>query len=139
MSIVERECDLSCQLYRYFDRESSLSLELIVKRLPSYMRHGVPQLPTGLAGVEHGYDMRMLETRGKVDLTQEALGPQGVQLGTHDLQGDTTIVSEVVCEIDRCHTALSELALETVAIRQGGLEIVRGAGQSQRSWVGLRS
>ena len=54
------------------------------------------------------------------------------RLPAHDLDGDLAIVSEVVCEIDRRHSARAELALDAVAIGQRSLEGIRyGRGQAK--------
>jgi hypothetical protein len=50
-----------------------------------------------------------------------------------DLQGDRTAVPEIAGEIDRGHAATAELALEHVAVGQGGLEPFEGLGQRDLS------
>jgi hypothetical protein len=55
------------------------------------------------------------------------------QLRMEDLQGDGTIVPEVAGQIDCGHAATAELALEQVAVGQGGLEPFEGQGQRDLS------
>ena len=43
----------------------------------------------------------------------------GAQLGMQDLDGDLAVVLQVFGEVDGGHAALTELALETVAVGQG--------------------
>jgi hypothetical protein len=73
--------------------------------------------------------VRMRELGGGLDLAQEAVGAQrNRQLGTEDLDGDRPVMLEIAGEIDRGHPALAQLALDGVAVRQGGRqagEIVR--------------
>ena len=65
----------------------------------------------------------MLQVGGDLDLGEEPLGAEhGGELGLEDLDGDLAVVLEVVGEIDRRHAALAELALDAVAVGQGGLE-----------------
>jgi hypothetical protein len=45
------------------------------------------------------------------------------------LQRHRSVVPEVVREIDRSHATTAELALERVAVGQGGLEAFQGLGQ----------
>ena len=54
---------------------------------------------------------------------EKALGAETCgKLGVENLQRDRAVVPEVVGEIDRGHSAAAELALEHVAVGQGGLE-----------------
>ena len=57
-------------------------------------------------------------------------GPSdGGELGAQDLEGDRPIVPEVAGEIDGGHAAASELALEAIAVGQGGREELGHLGQ----------
>ena len=79
-------------------------------------------------------DVRVVEPGGEPDLPDEPLGAQRVrQLGMEDLQGDGAVVPEIAGEIDRGHAATAELALEHVAVGQGGLEPFEGLGQRDLS------
>jgi hypothetical protein len=72
----------------------------------------------------------MLQAGGDPDLQEEPLGSeQGGELGAQDLESDGPIVPEVVGEVDRGHAAASELALDAIAIGQGGREEVGCVGQ----------
>ena len=58
----------------------------------------------------------MLQVRRRLELGKEALAPaHGSQLGLEDLEGDLTLVLEVVGQIDRGHAALTELTLDFLA------------------------
>ena len=69
---------------------------------------------------------------GGSDLAQEPLGADHRgQLGLELLDGDLPVVAEIVREVDRCHAAGPELALEAVATGEGGREPGRGACSSR--------
>ena len=72
----------------------------------------------------------MLQASGDPDLPEESLrAERGGELGAQDLERDGPIVPEVVGEIDGGHAAASELALDAIAIGQGGREEVGRLGQ----------
>jgi len=75
----------------------------------------------------------MPEPGGDPDLLEEPLrAERGGELGAQDLEGDGTIVAEIVCQVDRGHAAASELALDAVAIGQGGRPGLRGVRERGR-------
>ena len=72
----------------------------------------------------------MLQAGGDPDLLEESLrSERGGELGAQDLERDGPIVPEVAGEIDGGHAAASELALDAIAIGQGGREEVGRLGQ----------
>ena len=54
----------------------------------------------------------------------------GGEFGVEDLDGDLAVVLEVVGEVDGGHAALAELALEAVAVGEGGGEAGDGIGHA---------
>jgi hypothetical protein len=65
--------------------------------------------------VDEGQDVGVLQLCGDPDLAQEPLGAEGRgQFGVQDLEGDGTIVPDVVRQEDRGHPAATELALDRV-------------------------
>ena len=79
--------------------------------------------PAGVARVEHGEDVRVLQPCGQLDLAQEPLGAErGRQLRVQHLERHRAVVAEVGREIDRGHAAAAELALERVSVGQGRRE-----------------
>ena len=59
----------------------------------------------------------MRELCRKPDLAKESLAPESERdLGVHDLEGDSAIVSQVCREINSGHPASSNFALDAVAI-----------------------
>ena len=81
----------------------------------------------------------MLEAGGDLDLGEEAIAADdGAQLGVQDLDGDLAAVLQVLGEVDGGHAALAELALEAVAVGQGGGEALHGVRQNEASmWGGM--
>ncbi len=61
----------------------------------------------------------MLQPCRGPDLREESLGAECLaQIGMQDLDGDITVVLDVVREIDRGHAALAQFAFDAVAIGQ---------------------
>ncbi len=54
-----------------FERYLRLPPEPVAERLALDIGHGTPELARRLAGVEHGHDMGVLQTRGDANLLQE--------------------------------------------------------------------
>ena len=87
-----------------------------MQRLTLDVGHDVEEERVRLARIKERQDVRVLEVRGGLDLSQEALGPDyGCQFGLQDLERDFTLVLEVVGEVDGRHAAFAELALDVVA------------------------
>ena len=61
----------------------------------------------------------------------------GGEFGPQDLDGDLAVVLEVVGEIDRGHAAGAELALDAVAVGQGGRELGQRVGHAVSSSNGI--
>ena len=125
---------------RLFDRELALAVQPVVERLSIHERHREPELlhtrvrGAHDAGVEHGQDEGMLELGGELDLALEPFGTgSGGWVMKKELEGDRTIVAEVVCEVDDPHATASELAPDRVAVGER-----LGATVSGTSMPGLR-
>ena len=115
-------------------RELGLARQPLPQRLPVNERHGEPEPAGRLAGIVHGEDVGVVETRGEPNLPNEPLRTQHLRkLRMQNLQGDRTVVPEIAGEIDRGHAATAELALERVAVRQGGFETFKGLEQRDLS------
>lgn len=67
----------------------------------------------------------MMELGGDLDFAQEAIGANRLgKLGTHHLDGDVAMMAQVFGQIDRCHTATTELALDAVTVREQGAQSI---------------
>ena len=117
MGIVERQRDLPRELDRVVHRQLPLATNPLAQALTPHVGHGVPELTGGLAGVEDGQDMRVLQPRRGADFSQEALGAEcRRQVAVEELDGDRAIVLEVTREVNRGHPPSPELMLEGVAL-----------------------
>ena len=73
----------------------------------------------------------MLQVGRELDLGQEPLGPDHRgELGAEHLERHPPGMPDVLGQVDRGHAAGADLALEAVAVRQGGLE----SAQQVRAW-----
>ena len=73
----------------------------------------------------------MLEIGGGADLGQEAIRADDCsQLGAEDLDRDLAVVSQVMREVDGCHSAGAELALDLVAVGESFSKAVGGVVHS---------
>ena len=119
------------------ERLRAVAAEAVAQALALHQRHGVPQqrraharLGGGLARIDEGQDVRMLEPCGEPDLAQEPVGAEtGGQLGPEDLDRNRAIVAEVVRAVDHGHAAAAELPLDPVAVGERGGKAGGGVGQ----------
>ena len=130
MGIPQRLGDLVRHLEGVVERQLLLALHAVTERLPRDVGHDVVQQPPARvagrldhAAVEEGEDVRMVELGGDGDLAEEPLGAERVgEFRVEDLDRHRAIVLEVVREVDGGHAALAELALDAVAVGEGGGE-----------------
>ena len=67
----------------------------------------------------------MLEPSGKLDLALETLGTQGGrQLWVENLEGNGTVVPEIVSEEHGGHSTATELTLQSIAVGQPVSELL---------------
>ena len=72
----------------------------------------------------------MPQAGGDPDLLEEPIrSERGGELGAQDLEGDGTVVPEIMCQIDDGHAAAAELAIDAIPIGQRGREGVVGVGR----------
>ena len=107
--------------YLATDADRLLDGQAVVRAKPRahgvalHVGHHVVQLRVRLARVVDGEDVGMLQAGRELDLAEEALRAQCVrQLRVEYLDGDESLVADVVRKVDRGSTAASDLALEEV-------------------------
>ena len=123
VGVVERAGHLGGDPDRVGDGELLLAVEPVAQRLALDERHDVEQVAVGLARVEQRQDVRVLEVGGELDLGQEPLGADhGGELGPKHLERHPPVVADVLGQVDGRHAAGADLAVEAIAVRQGGLE-----------------
>src|SRR5437879_1708577 len=123
MGVSECARDLTGDANGLLDRELFLMGDPVAQRLALDERHDVIEKAVGFPRVDEPEDVRMLKMRSDLDLFQETVcADDGRQFGAEDLEGDVTVMADVVREVDRRHTAGAELALDAIAAREGGGE-----------------
>ena len=102
-------------------RQRPLAREPVQERLPFHVAHHVEEDPLCLASLEQRHDVGMRELRGDLRLTGEPLAAQiFARRRRQDLDGHCPTERDVPGEVDRGHAAMAQLALDHVAVRQGG-------------------
>src|SRR5207249_3557606 len=83
------------------------------------VRHNVIEKAICLPRIDQCQDMRMLELCRETDLAQEPLGAEdGGKLRAEHLERDGAVVLEILGEVHRGHPTATELALDSVMVRQ---------------------
>jgi hypothetical protein len=102
-----------------------LPLSSVAQALPFNERHREPELPLGFTRVVHGKDVRMLEAGSQFDLALEAFGTEREgQFRMQDLQGDRTVVPDIMGQKYSGHAATPKLPLDAVAIGKAAPELL---------------
>ena len=75
--------------------------------------------------------MRVLEPRGEFDLAREPFSAErGAEIRAKDLERDLSFVTKIGRQIDGCHPATTQLALDRVpAGKRGSEALLRRCGQ----------
>ena len=129
VGVVERRGDFGRDPDRVGDRKLLLAGQPVAERLALDVGHDVEEEAVGRTGIEQRKDVRMLEVRGRPDLGQKPVGADHRrELGPEHLDRDLADVLQVLGEIHRGHAAGAELALDAIAIGQGGRETSEGLG-----------
>ena len=132
MRVRERGGDLAGDAECVAYGELAFAVETGAERLPLDQRHHVEEQPVGAsvggAGVVEREDVGVPERRGGPDLPEKPLRAECVpKLGAENLDGDQSVVLAITGQIHRGHPALPQLALDGVAVGEGGAEMVEGA------------
>ena len=71
----------------------------------------------------------MVQLSGDLDLTQEAIRAESCgEFGPQDLDGDLSLVPDVLSEVDSGHAALTEFALDAVPALEGRVQSIDWMG-----------
>ncbi len=146
VGVVQRVGDVGGDSHRLVDAQLGLAIELVAEGLALDVGHDIEEngerrteiggtgfcsrfpvlcsrLEDHLARVKQRQDVRVLQCGGRLDLVHEPLGAEdGGEFGLEHLDRDLALVLEVLGEVDGGHAALAELALDRVAVGQGGPE-----------------
>ena len=135
--VVERPGHLASDPDGVGHRKLLLAMETVAERLPLDHRHDVEEERVGLSRIVEREDVRVLEIGGGLDLGEKPLGTDdGGELRSQDLDGDSAVVPEVLGQVDCRHAARAELALDAVAVGQGGGETSDGIGHGPHETCG---
>ena len=88
------------------------------QRFPRHEQHREPGHPGGLAGGEHGHDVRMLQPRGGADLAAKAVHGRNAAVDRHDLDRDAAAEGGFGGDEHARHPAAAEFTFDGV----GGTE-----------------
>ena len=90
--------------------------------LALHERHRVVEQPVGVAGAQHGHDVRMLELGGDLDLAAEPVDVDAVGQLRREHLDDHPALERCLRRHEHARHSTRELALEGVARCEGGLK-----------------
>ena len=121
--------DSAHELKSLFDWNLSVAKKAVAQGLAFDDGHHVIEKTTGFARIEQTEDVRVLELGGKSNLSQKPLATQHRgEVRTEHLDRDRTVMLEVPGQPDRGHAALSDLAIEQVAVMERFAKLTGGVG-----------
>ena len=136
VGIPERAADFAGDLHRRVDRELRFAREPLPQRLALDERHDVIDQAAGLARVVEWEDVRVLECGGDRDFAEEPVAAEGGRdLGLEQLDGHTALVLEVLGEEDDGHPALTQLALDAVAVTDSRRDLLEESQAPALLWT----
>ena len=84
-------------MFSVLEGELALPNEAVAEALALHKWHRVPELPTGIARIQHRQDVGMLKARGRADLTLKPLWPErSRQFGVQHLERNFAVVLDIV-------------------------------------------
>lgn len=131
VGVVEGLGDLAGDPDSGVDRERAVPIQPFPHRGARDVRHGEVANRAAIrerdrGRVMDGENVAMGEPAGHRDFSREAPNPHGAgQLGPEHLERNRAVMLDVLGEIDRGHPAPAQLALELIAIAEGGLKLRR--------------
>ena len=79
VSVIERARHFGRDAHGFVDWELWRGVEPVAQRLPLGGGHHVKQCAVGIAGIEEGEDVRVIELRGEPDLAEETFRAHGLR------------------------------------------------------------
>src|SRR4051794_19701082 len=99
--------------------EAATSVQVLAEGCSLHVAHHEVNQPITFAGIQQPSDVRVIESGGKLDLTEEALrGNTDQEFGMEDLEGNVT-ATRVLSQEDPGVAALSYLPLDLVLAGKG--------------------
>ena len=122
---MPKSATIACDAYRFIDSELCFAIELGAQGFAVDERHHIKQKSVGRPAVEQRQDVRMLQRRSGLDLLHKPLGAEyGREFRLEQLERDLAIVFEIVAQVHRGHAAFAEMAENTIAAVERGVEAV---------------
>ncbi len=116
---TQRVGHLARDAERVFEGKLPFPLQSSAQGLPAHVGHDIEEEAVGGSGIQQRQNVGMLQPGRGLDLAQEPLATQGrPEIGMQHLDSDLAVMAEIVGEVHRRHAALSELALDPVAVRE---------------------
>ena len=130
MGVRQRVGHFAQNANRVGDRQLALR-QPSAERFSVHVGHHVIEEAVGLARVVERQDVRVLQAGGHLDLAEEPVrAERGGEVGTEDLHRHLAVVLEVLGEVHRRHAALTQLALEAIAVGEGGHQAIEQLGHA---------
>ena len=127
--VGERARDLAQHAHPVGDGKLTFTLESRAERFAVDERHREIGQPIALAGGKQRHDVRMLQPRGELDLSFEALDRYARRhLGRQDFDHHPAVKSAVFGDEDARHAAPAQLALQGVGGSKRRLQLVAQVG-----------
>ena len=124
MRVLKCLRSLSSDAERVRNRQLRLPREPVAQRFSFHEGHREPEPPRALTGIEHGEDVRMLQSRGEPNLALKALGSErAAEIGMQHLERHVATVPQVVREVDGRHPAGAQRAHDVVRALKGELQL----------------
>ena len=118
--IVERTRHLLRDGDGFVEAKLVFAIQLVAQGFAADIGKDVVEESVGLARVDEGEDVRMIELRGDLDLGEKALAAEdGAEFGAEDLERHLAIELAVAGEVDDGHSAGAKLSLDDVAVIEG--------------------
>jgi hypothetical protein len=130
---IEPVCDLSSETDRALGIQPALSPKELSQVEPVHELHREVEDAVLLTGVDDRYDVRVIEARRRLGLTQEAPAEALVlcEIACEHLERDPASAPRVLCQIDGPHGALADLGIDAKARqRRAGTNVGRHQSRS---------
>ena len=127
MRMAQGARHLTREPQRLLERQRPLARQARAQRLPFHVRHDVEEMVPGRAGIEQGNDMRMVQPRRDLDLSEEPILTDGLHHGwLHHFDRDEAVVLRVFRQVDGRHAAAADLADRAVTVENERRRQARG-------------
>ncbi len=135
MGVREPVHDLAQEAHRLRWGQRAVARQPVPQRVAVDERHDVVEEPVRFTRIKQRQDVRGLQLGRDLDLAQEALPADGLgQLGAQHLDRHPPIVLQVLGQVHRGHAARPELALDVVAVGEGGGDLGKVAQRVALVW-----